>query len=164
MQQLARGATADQLVNHVESCPICGPTMAARRQQREARPHPKVNPDDFPTMMVVGIEGRFVLSQVLSLARQHDKELVVMGNTSPAFKNNDLLLEEAPKFRRDPGLVLTFEKQPNIHDPLCLDPLVIVRRSFFLDAASSLSADTLGELAILLMMEASKRNLRVNYV
>lgn len=87
-----------------------------------------------------------------------------MGNKSPAFKNNDLLLEEAPKFRRDPGLVLIFEEQPNIRDPFCLDPLVIVRRSFLIDAASSLSVGTLGELAILLTMEASKRNLRVGYV
>lgn len=127
-------------------------------------PHPKLSADDFPTVMVVGIDGRFVLSQVLSLARQEDKELVVMGNRSPAFKNNDMLFDEVPKFRRDPRLVLTFEKQPNIHDPMCLDPLVIARRSFLLDAASCLNAHTLGELAILLAVEASKRNLKVNYI
>ena len=87
----------------------------------------------------------------------------MMGNLSPAFKDHDLLLREAPKFRSDPSLVLIFEKFPNRNDPLCLDPLVIVRR-FLLDVGGRLQAGTLGELAILMTMEASANNVKVSYV
>ncbi|MCZ6672811.1 MAG: hypothetical protein O7C75_07720, partial [Verrucomicrobia bacterium] len=99
-----------------------------------------------------------------SLARKNAKDLVVMGNRSPAFKDTSVLFREAPKFRRDPGLVLVFEKRPNAQDPFCMDPLVIVRRSFFLDAGGSVKAETPGEIAILMTMEASKRSLTVGYV
>lgn len=106
-------------------------------------------------MMVVGIQGRFDLGQVLSLARQNQKDLVVMGNRSPVFKDTNLLLQEAARFHHDPGLVLIFEKHPNAQDPLCLDPLIIVRRSFLLEVATCIQAATLGAFAILLRMEAS---------
>ncbi|AOS84028.1 hypothetical protein BIU88_07670 [Chlorobaculum limnaeum] len=164
LKKLAAGMTADQIADHVEACPVCGPSMAARRKQREQGSREKVSPDDVPTMMVVGIQGRFDLNQVLSLARQNAKDLVVMGNRSPAFKDTNVLLREAPKFRRDPALVLVFEKRPNAQDPFCMDPLVIVRRAFFLEAGGNVQAETLGECAILLTMEASKRKLTVGYV
>ena len=52
----------------------------------------------------------------------------------------------------------------NAPGPPGMDPLVIVRRSFLLDTGGSVKAETLGEFAILLTMEASKRNLTVGYV
>lgn len=83
---------------------------------------------------------------------------------SPAFKETNLLLQEAARFHHDPGLVLIFEKHPNAQDPLCLDPLIIVRRSFLLEVASCIQAATLGAFAILLTMEASKKELKVGYI
>ena len=136
LKQLAQGLTADQMADHVEGCPVCRQTMDVRRKQNQSGPHEQVNPDDVPTMLVVGIQGRFDLIQVLSVARRNAKDLVVMGNRSPAFKDTSVLLREAPKFRHNPGLVLVFEKRPNAQDPFCRDPLVIVRRSFFLDAGA----------------------------
>ena len=164
MRNLNKGLTPDQIAAHVETCPVCGPTMEARRKQRSQSSGGKIDPENFPTIMVIGIDGPFDLNQILSMAKRENRELVVMGNRSPAFKDHDLLLREAPKFRSDPSLVLIFEKFPNKNDPLCLDPLVIVRRTFLLEVGGRLQAGTLGELAILMTMEASANNMKVSYV
>ena len=164
MRNLNSGLTPDQIAAHVETCPVCGPTMEARRKQRSPSDREKIDAEKFPAMMVIGIDGPFNLNQILSMARRENRELVVMGNRSPAFKDHDLLLREAPKFRSDPALVLIFEKFPSKNDPLCLDPLVIVRRDFFIEVGGRLQAGTLGELAILMTMEASAKNMKVAYV
>jgi hypothetical protein len=164
MRNLNKGLTPDQIAAHVQTCPVCGPAMGSRRKQRSQSSGAKVDPEKFPTILVIGIDGPFNLRQILSMARRKNRELVVMGNRSPAFKDHELLLREASKFRSDPSLVLIFEKYPSKNDPLCLDPLVMVRRSFLLDVGGRLQAGTLGELAILMTMEAAKRNMKVSYV
>jgi hypothetical protein len=60
--------------------------------------------------------------------------------------------------------VLIFEKFPSRYDVLCRDPLVIVRRAFLVDVGAKLQAGTLGQLAILLTMEATAMNMKVSYV
>jgi len=164
MRNLNKGLTPDQIAAHVETCPVCGPTMEARRKRKSQSSGAKIATEKFPAMMVIGIDGPFNLNQILSMARRENKELVVMGNRSPAFKDHDLLLREAPKFLSDPSLVLIFEKFPTKNDPLCLDPMVIVRRSFLLEVGERLQAGTLGELAILMTIEASAKNMKVSYV
>ena len=164
MRNLNSGLTPDQIASHVETCPICGPTMEARQKKKSRSSGGKIDHEKFPTMMVIGIDGPFDMNQILSMARRENRELVVMGNRSPAFNDHDLLLREAPKFRSDDSLVMIFEKFPSKNDPLCLDPLVIVRRSFLLDVGGKLQAGTLGEFAILMTMEASTKNMKVSYV
>lgn len=164
MKNLNKGLTPDQIAAHVETCPICGMIIESQRTQKSQSNGEKIDPENFPTMMVIGIDGPFDLNQILSLARQENREIVVMGNRSPAFMDHDLLLREAPKFRSDPSLVLIFEKFPNKNDPLCLDPLVIVRRSFLLEVGRRPQVRTLGQLAILMTIEASKKNMKVSYV
>ena len=164
MRNLNKGLTPDKIAAHVETCPVCGPTMETRRKEKRQSGGGKIDPETFPTVLVIGIDGPFDLEQILSMTRRENRELVVMGNRSPAFRDHALLLREAPKFRSDPSLVLIFEKFPSKNDPLCLDPLVIVRRVFLLEVGGRLAAATLGELAILMAMEASASNMRVAYV
>ncbi|HEX7181498.1 MAG TPA: hypothetical protein VF756_06615 [Thermoanaerobaculia bacterium] len=161
---LGKGLTAEQIAAHVARCPVCGLMMESGQRQRSPTMAARIDPESFPTMMVIGIDGPFDLGQVLSLARREAMDLVVMGNRSPAFKDHDLLLREAPRFRSDTSLALIFEKFPSRNDPLCLDPLIMVRRSFLLEVAPRLQAATLGEFAIVLAIEASARNLRVSTV
>lgn len=155
--------SADEITNHIDHCPICSRTMEKRRA-KSTPTHVKVAPEDFPTTMVVGINGPFHLDQILFLARREDRDVVVLGNRSPAYKDNNVLLSEAPKFLRDPKLVLIFEKYPSRLDPFCRDPLVMVRRSFLLEAASGMNVETLGELAIELAVIASQSNLQVLHI
>jgi hypothetical protein len=161
MINLSKRLTPDQIAEHVKTCPICGPTMEARQKQKSQIKSAEIDPEKFPTIMVIGIDGPFDLAQILSMVKRENRELVVMGNRSPAFKDHDLLFREAPKFRSDSSLVLTFEKFPSKNDPLCRDPLVIVRRSFLLEIGEKLQAGTLGELAFMMMMEASDKGLKV---
>jgi len=155
--------TADELSSHTDNCPICRRTMERRKETR-APVHVKVSPDEFPTVMIFGIDGPFDLQQILFMARKENRDLVVMGNRSPAFKDPNILLIEAPKFLHDPNLVLSFEKHPTKLDPLCLDPMVIVRRTFLLDVTIGIRVKTIEELAIKLSIVASQKNLKVNYI
>ena len=164
IKNMEGGLSAAQITEHVKSCAICRPAMAARRKERPSSPIPEIDPATFPTTMMIGIDGPFDLGQVLALARKNQRELVVMGWRSPAFKDQSVLFREAPKFTDDDSLVLIYEKQPNKEDASCLDPMVIVRRTFLLDVGSSIRADALGELAIVLAIEASKKNLSVSTV
>jgi hypothetical protein len=119
---------------------------------------------DFPTVMVVGIEtvGEIDLALISSLVKSEDKELVVFGNRSPAFRNPNTIIEYAPKFSADLELVLLFEKYPNKEDPFAIDPFIIVRRSFLLrELDRGLEIDSLGKLVIRLAMSASEHNLKV---
>lgn len=161
--------TAEEIADHVEKCPICSRTLKSKRaKQTEAYVRkPKVSSQDFPTMMVIGIDtvGLLDFPSTVSLVRKENRELVVMGNRSPAFKDPNVLLEQAPKFSADPDLVLIFEKYPTKFDPFALDPLVIVRRTFLLEeSVKGLSANSLGELAIELSIRANKRKLKVIYI
>ena len=124
---------------------------------KKSRPH-------YPAMTIIGIYGPLNLKQIIALARQEDKELIVMGKHSPAFQNSDLLLQEALKFINDKSLALVSEKLSDEVDPVFLDPLVIVRRSFLLEAALGLKVRSLGQLAIQLTSAASKRNLKIAYI
>jgi hypothetical protein len=142
---------------HQGLCPKCKATLTNESQATE-----KVDPSKFPTVMVVGIDGPFNLDQVLSIARRDNKELVVMGNQSPAFRDHNVLLREAPKFLSDPTLVIIFERSRMKSG--FGDPLIIVRRTFLLDAARGLAAGTLGQLAVLLTMKADERNLKVSFI
>jgi hypothetical protein len=164
MKNLNKGLTPEQIATHVETCSVCRPTMEARRKGKIKSADANIDPKKYPTMMVIGIDGAFVLNQILSIARRENRELIVMGNRSPAFKDHELLLREASKFLSDPSLVLIFEKFPNVNDPLCLDPLVLVRRSFLLEVGAKLQAETLGELVIFMSIEASAKNKKVSYV
>lgn len=116
---------------------------------------------DFPTTMVVGIDtiGRIDLPAIRSLVKAEDKELVVFGVRSPAFRNAaNVILEHAPKFSSDPHLVMVFEKYPNRNDPFATDPFIMVRRTFLLgELEKDLEADSLGKLVIRLAMAAGER-------
>lgn len=157
------GLTADDIANHVDNCPTCK-QVAKRRMGNYDLTEIAVNPEDIPTMMMIGIEGPFNLSQILFMARKEDKELVVMGNRSPAIKDPKVLVEEAQKFRTNPNLIIAFEKMPNKFDPFCLDPLVIVRRDFLLNNAKNMNVETLGELGFMLVMEAQKQSCEVSFI
>lgn len=162
--------TAEEIASHVEKCPICSRALKSKRAKQTkayVTRNPKVSPQDFPTMMVIGIDtvGLLDLPSIISLVRKENRELVAMGNNSPAFKDPNILLEQSPKFSADPDLVLIFEKYPTKFDPFALDPFVIVRRTFLLEeSAKDLSANSLGELAIELSIRASKRKLKVIYI
>jgi hypothetical protein len=124
----------------------------------------RIDPEKVPTVMIVPIVGSFSLDQILSAVRAENRELVVMGNRSPAFIDDELWLREASKFRTDPSLVLTLEKSPNKVNPLCVDPLIIVRRDFLVQIGREIQARTSAELAISLAMKASAKNKKVSFV
>jgi hypothetical protein len=124
----------------------------------------KIDPKRMPTGMIYAIIGPFDLDKLLSAARAENRELVIMGNRSPAFTADELWLREAAKFWDDRSLVLTVEKHPNRDNPLCLDPLIIVRRDFLLEAGAAIRARTSGELAIALATKAAAKNRKVLFI
>jgi hypothetical protein len=113
---------------------------------------------------MIGLEGPLDLLGLLESAQKEDREVIAMGNNSPAFKDLNVLVREMSRFTDDPSLVLIFEKWPSRENPFCMDPLIIVRRSFFLAVGPSLEASTAGELAIRLAMAAGNQQKRVEYV
>jgi len=118
--------------------------------------------DDIPEMIVLFIEaGAFDLSQVVSVAKKENKQLLVLGNCSPAFNDVDLIISEAKSFKNEESLVLSFEKHPNRIRPMCIDPLIIVRCDFLTSIISNINAKSLGEFAIKLSIEASKKSLKI---
>ena len=124
----------------------------------------KAAKDKYPTMSIIGIYGPLNVKRIITLAQQEEKELIVMGKHSPAFQNTETLLQESLNFMDDKSLVLVFEKLPIDIDPLYLDPLIIVRRSFLLDIGANLKARSLGSLAVRLTAEVTKRNLKFSYI
>jgi hypothetical protein len=137
--------------------------MAARRRLRGDQ-RLSVPTDKVPTAIMIGLDGPMDLQSLMDSARNEDREVVAMGNRSPAFNDLNVLVREMSRFTDDPSLVLIFEKRPNRENPLCLDPLIIVRRSFFLEVGHSIKASTAGELAIQLAIASWKaaKTCRVN--
>jgi hypothetical protein len=161
---LHRGLSPDEIGAHIDRCPVCGPLIAARRHARGGQPRITVPTDKVPTALMIGLEGPLDLRGLLDSARKEDREVIAMGNNSPAFKDLNVLVREMSRFTDDPSLVLVFEKWPSRENPFCMDPLIIVRRSFFLAVGPSLEASTSGELAIRLAMAAGNQQKRVGYV
>jgi hypothetical protein len=103
-------------------------------------------------------------AQLAAPPLRDNRELIVIGRQSPAFADTNLLLREMTRFTDDPSLALVFEKWPNRDNPLQLDPLIIVRRAFFLDVGSSLKVPTAGALAIERAMAARRQHKQVGHV
>jgi len=161
---LHRGLSPEEIGSHIDRCPICGPLMAARRRARGEQPRLSVPTDKVPTALMIGLEGPLDLQSLLTSARQEDREVIAMGSNSPAFTDLNVLVREMSRFTDDPSLVLIFEKWPNRVNPFCMDPLILVRRSFFLAVGPSLQSSTAGELAIRLAMAAGEQHKGVGYI
>jgi hypothetical protein len=161
---LSKGLLAEEIGSHIISCPICSPTVAASQRARGTGAGLNVPTDKVPTALIIGLEGPIDLPSLLRAAKQEDREVIALGNRSPAFTDVNVLAREMSRFTDDLSLVLIFEKWPSRNDPFCLDPLIIVRRSFFLETGPSLTAITAGELAFALAGAARGQKKNIGFV
>jgi hypothetical protein len=100
---------------------------------------------------------QFELPQYLSLVKDTDQQLAAFLTRSPASRDPKFQFELFARFEKNSNLVLAYEKRPNKANPHCLDPLVIVRKSFVLEVALRLRANTLGQLAVELATAAKEK-------
>ncbi|MGH8549215.1 MAG: hypothetical protein ACRERU_11565 [Methylococcales bacterium] len=165
LQQFSKGIQANEVADHISACPVCRTAFSRDAKEKGGSlAEMGINVDDVPSMMMIGVSGKFDLNEIIVKVVQDEKELVVMGDRSPAFTSFNTLMREAIKFRHDPALTILMEQRPDAENPLSLDPLIIVRRKFFLETTHSLQAKYLGELAIQLLVAATNRNLGVDMI
>lgn len=159
-QSLSRGIAGDQVAEHVKRCPICSSTI-----KRE--PVGTVSPDitdiakkHFPKMGPTTAPSTLDMAQVIKDAKTQDADILIIARGSSAFDNPERLITAVAEIARDPSLKLVFDVRAGKAKGPAVEPMIIVRRDFFLTVCDGIDARNVGQLGVLLVRKAIEENVR----